>query len=170
VCKNRIYYLNPAVVIRTDVDEFLHCYQLGRQKSEVRVTFYEKACCLYAGSFLSEDMYADWSFLQREQLNQTYLAMCRVLADHYLKIKCYEDAAKWATAILKVNGCDEGAHRQLIQVYAAQGRRSEALQQYHRCKSLLCEELGVTPLPETTRVFQQLLTSEPSSADTAKMQ
>src|SRR6266704_1662404 len=170
VCKNGVYYLNPAVEIRTDVDDFLQCYVAERQTSAEQIALYEKACSLYTGPFLSEDLYADWSFLQREQLNQAYLAMCRVLTDHYLKIKRYEDAAKWAIAILKVNGCDEGAHRQLIQVYAAQGRRSEALQQYHRCESLLRKELGVTPLSETTHIFQQLLTGEPSSTDTVKMQ
>lgn len=170
VCKNRVYYLNPAVVIRTDVDEFLQCSEAGQQFGEERVALYEKACSLYTGPFLPEDLYADWSSLQREHLNRTYLAMCRVLTGHYLETKRYEDAAKWATAILMVNRCDEGAHRQLIRVYTAQGRRSEALQQYRRCECLLREELGVAPLPETTYEFQKLLTSESSSTDTAKMQ
>src|SRR5258708_12011158 len=170
VCKNSTYSLSTTVPIQTDVDQFLHYYQAGRQTNAERVVLYEKACHLYSGPFLSEDKYADWSFLQREHLSRVYIDMCRVLSDHYLKTKCYEDAAKWATAILKVNRCDEQAHRQLIQVYAAQGRRLEALQQYQRCESLLREELGVTPLPETTQVFQKLLTSAPFSADTAKIQ
>src|SRR6266566_2886999 len=169
VCKNRIYYLNPAVVIQTDVEEFLQCYEAGQQISEGRVALYEKACRMYTGTFLPEDLYADWSSLQREHLNRIYLVMCRVITDHYLRTKRYEDAAKWATAILNVNRCDEGAHRQLIQIYAAQGLRSEALQQYHRCERLLREELGVAPLPETMHILQKLLTSEPSSTDTAKM-
>jgi DNA-binding SARP family transcriptional activator len=159
--KNRVYHLNPAVVIQTDLDEFLHYYQAGQCTGEERAAFYEKACCLYTGPFLPEDMYADWSFLQREQLNRTYLAMCRVLADHYLHIKHYEDSAKWATAILKENSCDEAAHRQLIQIYAAQGYRSEAIQQYQRCQLLLREELGVQPLPETVLAFQNILSCEP---------
>jgi len=170
VCKNRIYFLNPVTVIRTDVDEFLQCYEAEQQTGEERIVLYEKACSLYTGPFLSEDLYADWSFLQREHLNRVYLTMCRTLTDHYLKTICYDDAAKWATAILKVNRCDEEAHRQLIQIYAAQGRRIEALKQYQRCESLLREELGVTPLPETTQVFQKLFTSAPFSADTAKIQ
>jgi DNA-binding SARP family transcriptional activator len=170
MCKNRVYYLNPAVVIQTDVEEFLQCYEVGQQISEGRVALYEKACRLYTGTFLPEDLYADWSSLQREHLNRIYLTMCRVITDHYLRTKRYEDAAKWATAILNVNRCDEGAHRQLIQIYAAQGLRSEALQQYQRCEYLLREELGVAPLPETMHVLQKLLTSAPSSTDTAKMQ
>ena len=163
MCKNRIYYLNPAVVIRTDVDEFLHYYQAGQQANEERIALYEKACHFYTGPFLSEDLYADWSSLQREELSRMYLTMCKVLADHYMQRKLYEDAAKWATAMLKENRCDEAAHRQLMQIFAAQGRRSEALQQYQRCKLMLHEELGVQPLPETVLLFQALLANEPSS-------
>ncbi|HEX6480741.1 MAG TPA: BTAD domain-containing putative transcriptional regulator [Ktedonobacteraceae bacterium] len=167
LCKNRVYYLNPSVVIQTDVDEFLQCYQAGIQASRSlpaqQAALYERACRLYTGPFLPEDMYADWSFLQREHLNQIYLTMCRTLTDYYLKAKHYEDAAKWATAVLKVNHCDEAAHLQLIQIYAAQGRRSEAFQQYQRCECILREELGVTPLPETTREFQKVFTGESCS-------
>src|SRR5207253_1670480 len=121
----------------TDVDEFLCCYQAGQQDGAERVGLYERACLLYRGPFIPEDIYADWSFTQREQLSRIYFTMCSLLTDHYLEIQHYEDAAKWATAILKENRCDEAAHRQLIQIYAAQGRRSEALQQYHRCERTL---------------------------------
>jgi DNA-binding SARP family transcriptional activator len=161
LCKNRVYRLNPAVVIRTDVDEFLQCYQAGRGAKEGGESLYERACRHYTGPFLPEDMYADWSFLQREQLSQTYLTMCKALADYYFNNGHYEDAAQWATGILKENRCDEGAHRQLIQIYAAQGSRSKALQQYQRCVRVLREDLSVQPLPETMLVFQALLGNEP---------
>jgi len=163
VCKNRIYYLNPAVVIRTDVDEFLHYYQVAQQANGERIALYEKACYFYTGPFLSEDIYADWSSLQREELSRIYLTMCKVLADYYMQHKQYEDAAKWTTAMLKENHCDEAAHRQLMRIYAAQGHRSEALQQFQRCKLILREQLGVQPMPETVLLFQTLLANKPSS-------
>jgi len=160
ICKNRMYSLNPEMSIHTDVEEFLQCYQVGRRSTGERVVCYERACLLYTGPFLSEDLYADWSFHLREQLARMYMTMCKALADHYLHIERYEDAMKWSHAVLKENRCDETAHRQLIQVYAAQGYRSEALQQYHSCELILHEELGVSPLPETTRLLQILLTNE----------
>jgi DNA-binding SARP family transcriptional activator len=169
VCKNRTYYLNTAILVQTDVDEFLHYYQAGRQTNEERVALYEKACGLYTGPFLPEDKYADWSFLQREYLSRIYIDMCRILTDYYLTVKSYEAAEKWATAVLKENHCDELAHRQLIQVYAAQGRRSEALQQYQRCERILLEELAVQPLPETVHVVQMILKSDLSSDEEAKI-
>jgi DNA-binding SARP family transcriptional activator len=165
VCKNRMYCLNSAIPIQTDVDQFVHYYQAGRQTNGERVALYEEACRLYSGPFLLEDKYADWSFLQREHLSRVYIEMCRTLIDHYLKVKNYEDAERWATALLKENRCDEAAHRQLIQVYAAQGRRSEALQQYQRCERILHDELAVHPLPETVHLYQMMLKSDSSSSD-----
>jgi DNA-binding SARP family transcriptional activator len=169
VCKHRTYYLSTAVRVQTDVEQFLHYYQAGRQTNGERVALYEKACHLYTGPFLPEDKYADWSFLQREHLSQVYIDMCKTLTDHYLKVKRYEAAEKWATAVLKENHCDEAAHRQLILIYAAQGRRSEALQQFQRCERVLREELAVQPLPETMQVVQMILKSVSSSADEVKI-
>ena len=169
VCKNRTYCFSAAIPIQTDVDQFLHYYQAGRQINEERVALYEKACHLYAGPFLIEDKYADWSFLQREHLSRAYIDMCRILTDHYLKVKSYQDAEKWATAVLKEDHCDELAYRQLIRIYAAQDRRSEALQQYQRCERILRNELAVQPLPETVHVVQMMLKSDPLSDDEAKI-
>jgi DNA-binding SARP family transcriptional activator len=163
VCKNRTYSLNPAIAVRTDVEEFLQYYQAGQQASEERIALYEKACNLYTGPFLSEDIYVDWSSPRREELSKIYISMCNTLAKYCMQQKQYEDATKWTAAILRENRCDEAAHQQLMQIYAVQGRRCEALQQYHRCKLVLHEELGVQPLPETLLLFQALLADEPSS-------
>ena len=61
--------------------------------------------------------------------------------------------------ILKANRCDETAHRLLITIYAAQGQRSEALQQFQHCELILREELGVEPQLATRQALQQALAS-----------
>ncbi len=163
LCKNGVYQLNPAVTLRSDIDEFQAFYQAGRQNSgSAMVVQYEAACRLYKGLFLTEDLYIDWPIIEREQLGQAYLAMCGALAEHYLEIGGYEDAAKWANAILKENRCDEVAHQQLMRIYATAGHRSEALRQYQRCERILAEELNVSPMPETVNLFHTLLNIEPS--------
>lgn len=169
LCKNRVYELNPLVPLRTDVDEFLEHYQAGRQSSgNVMAAYYRRACDLYTGSFLSEDLYADWSFLRRKQLNQVYLTMCNALAEYCLEAGRYEHAMRWIGAILKENRCDEGAHRQLMRAYAAQGRRSDALLQYRLCARTLAEELGVQPMPETISLFQAILNNNNLPKDRTK--
>jgi DNA-binding SARP family transcriptional activator len=157
-CKNALYSLAAAACMETDVDRFLHWYHSGQQEQQdEQIACYERACSYYTGPFLPEDRYADWSFLPRERLSQLYLGMCRVVARHYVQVKRYDDAVSWSTALLKENACDESAHQLLIQSYAAQGRRSEAVQHYQHCVRLLATELGVQPLPETRALYQTLL-------------
>ena len=162
LCTHQAYQLHPSVVLRTDVDEFLALYLAGQQASdrEKAMAFYEKACHLYTGPFLTEDLYADWSFIRREELSKTYVVMCDKLAEFNLKMGRYQDATKWASAILKVDRCDEEAHRQLIRAYVAEGRRNEALRQYRYCQRVLNEELGIQPASETQRLFHMLLKDE----------
>ncbi len=161
LCRNRVYQLNPLIPLQIDVDEFLKLYHAGQQSSGSRMAvYYERACDLYTGPFLSEDLYVDWSFMQREQLNQVYLAMCSMLAEYYLEAGRYEDATRWTIAILKENRCDEAAHRQLMRIYTAQGRRSEALRQYQLCERILAAELSVHPMPETMSLFQAILNNK----------
>lgn len=164
VCRQSTYSFHPAASVRVDVEEFLHWYRAGQRNSEERVACYEGACLLYTGPFLPEDIYANWSYLLREQCALAYLAMQNDLTDHYLATSRYEDAIQSAHAVLKENRCDEKAHRHLIQVYIAQGRRSEALQQYQRCERVLHEELGVKPLSETTLAIQALLSNDSLSS------
>jgi DNA-binding SARP family transcriptional activator len=160
LCKDGFYQFNPSVAIRTDVDEFLLLWQAGRQSSGSELAaLYERACNLCSGPFLVEDMYADWTSTRREQLKQIYFTMCRALAGYYLEARHYADAVKWTSAILSEDRCDEAAHRQLIQIYLAQGRRSEALQQYYRCERALSKELSTPPMPETMAVLQTVLNS-----------
>ncbi len=161
LCKSEVYQLNPAVRIRTDVDDFLALYHAGREAGgDAAANYYEAACHLYTGPFLVEDIYADWSFLQRGQLSHIYLAMCGSLTEHHLAFDHNETAIKWATRALQENRCDERAHHQLMRAYALEGRRNEALQQYQICARTLAEELGVPPGPEMVNLFQTIKSGE----------
>jgi len=102
------------------------------------------------GPFLTEDLYADWSFMRREQLAQDHVAMCSALASHAFDAADYAAAVHWATAMLEHDRCNEAAYRQQMRAYAAEGRRGEALRQYQQCEQVLQSELGVAPMAETT--------------------
>jgi DNA-binding SARP family transcriptional activator len=161
LCKDHVYQLNPAVEIHTDIAEFLALYQEGcRARSLVEAALcYERACRLCSGPFLTEDLYAEWSFLLREELTKAHLTMCSKLAEYNLERGNYEAAIAWAQAILKIDRCDEDAYQLLMRAYAASGRRSEALRRYQQCQQALAEELGVSPMPETQQLLQTILGS-----------
>jgi len=163
LCKNQSYQINPSVIVRTDVDEFLALYQAGQHASPPEmISSYEQACRLFRGPFLAEDLYATWSMRRREQLSQIYVTMCGTLSRYSLKTGRHEDAARWARAILDENRCDEEAHRQLMRAFAALGRRGDALRQYYYCEQVLSEELSAAPMPETTQVYQSILVGHTS--------
>ncbi len=158
LCKGQVYSLNPNAALHSDVDEFLALYHAGQAADgHEAMTLYERACKLYKGPFLTEDLYAEWSFIAREELTKIYLTMCYALAEFALANSNYHAAIQWANAILKVDRCEEQAHRQLMRAYAALKRRSEALRQYQLCQQILKDELGVPPMPETQRLLQTLL-------------
>jgi len=45
----------------------------------------------------------------------------------------------------------------LMRAHAASGNRAEAIRAYHHCRTLLAEELGVSPSPETERAYLGIL-------------
>lgn len=163
------YQLNPSVSIISDVEQFIALYQYGRRSNgETTITHFEQACRLYVGPFLVEDLYADWSIARREQVCHYFLTMCHALAAHYMQKGHYEQAEHWTRTILHENRCDEEAHRQLIQVYLAQGRRSDAVKQFQVCARILAEELGVQPMNETQALLRDALLDEQAQQDRAE--
>ncbi len=65
-----------------------------------------------------------------------------------------DHAERW----LRLDPLHEPAHRAVIQVQGWAGERSAALRQYRALASLLQRELGVAPLPETTRLYEAVRT------------
>lgn len=157
--KERMYQLNPAVAFHTDVAAFYRLYQAGKQASEATITAdrYQQACKLYTGPFLVEDLYAEWSFMAREEAVRTYLRMCEWLASYSLAHNDYETTLTRAADILKVDRCNEEAYRLVMRAFAALGRRGEAVRRYQQCQRTLAEDLGVEPMPETQQVLQMIM-------------
>ena len=55
---------------------------------------------------------------------------------------------------------DETARRQVMRLLARNGQRAEALAQYEACRTVLADELGVEPEPETTQLAQRIRDGE----------
>ena len=64
-----------------------------------------------------------------------------------------DEAVARAEQRLALDPLHEPAHRRLIELYAASGRRADALAQYRECVRALDRELGVRPLSETTELY-----------------
>jgi DNA-binding SARP family transcriptional activator len=159
--KQHAYQLNPSILLHIDVDDFLALYHAGnRADGESAIGYYERACHIYSRPFLVEDIYADWSFIRREQLRQIHIDMCTALAEHYLAAHTYSKAAHWATVIIEENRCDEVAYRLLMKAYALDGRRGDALRQFQHCQEVMRAELGMQPVSETKALYQAIVNGE----------
>ena len=60
-------------------------------------------------------------------------------------------------SVLLEDPLQERVHLAVMRLYAHQGRRDLVRKQYDRLCTLLLEELGVEPMPQTTREYHRLM-------------
>lgn len=68
-------------------------------------------------------------------------------------------AVKHAKEAVAIEPFRETSYQLLMRAHAAVGNRAEALRVYQRFRSLLSEELGVSPSPQTEAVYLEILRS-----------
>ena len=153
--------LNDGVVAleaQVDVDAFEAAAARARATRDAAA--YESALDLHAGELLPEDRYEPWADARRAALLELHGALCIELAD------LYGDDAQ-AVAVLQralvVDPLAEPAHRALMRLYAATGRRQQALAQYQLLRQQLDAELAAEPDPETRGLYRELLVPEPAT-------
>ncbi|GAB4578978.1 MAG: AAA family ATPase [Anaerolineales bacterium] len=105
--------------------------------------------------FLPDDRYEDWTQIPRENLFRLYREAVLTQAG-----SVPASAPRLLTPLLARNPLDEPAHRALMHAYALSGRRHDALRQYQTCVDALETELGITPDPLTTALYQQIMRGE----------
>jgi DNA-binding SARP family transcriptional activator len=159
------YRLCPDVRISTDVEEFDAHYEEGRRlerigSTEEAAAEYEKAIHLYRGDYLLEDLYEDWTMVERERLSNAHLDMLGRLADHYMEDGRLQESIRACYRILDKDRCHEDSYRLLMRCYAHLGLRGRALRQYRLCEKTLGQEYGTVPSPETLALYQKLLGDE----------
>ena len=159
------YRLSPAVEVGTDVDEFDACYEQGRRlervgRPEEAAAEYEGAVELYRGDYLVEDLYEDWTMVERERLANAYADMLNRLAVHYMERGQLRASARACYRVLEKDRCHEDSYRLLMRCYARLGMRGRALRQYRLCEKILAQEYDTAPSPETRSLYSSLWEDE----------
>ncbi len=127
---------------------------------------YTEAEEMYAGDFLLDDLYADWSIGERERLRALFLAMLLESAEVQAQLGHYREAIAKCRRTLELDNCLEEAYRALMLYYHSAGERPQALRVYTECQVILQREFGVEPMAETTALFHSI--KESVSASTEK--
>ncbi len=120
-----------------------------------------RAALALGGELLPDDRYEEWTLGPRRALREQRLALLSALAATHERAGQPEDAAAALREVLELEPAHEPAHAGLMRLYAAAGRRDEALRQYERLKRALREELGATPDAATQRLHAALLDGPP---------
>lgn len=155
------YLLNLDMAVWVDVEEFSQHLEVGQafekagQTTEA-VTEYEAAEGLYAGDFLVEDLYEEWTIVQRRNLKESYLSLLDRLSRYYLKAKQYATCVHICQKILAEDDCREDAHRRLMRCYFRQGQPYLAMRQYHLCREILKNELDILPTSDTRNLYEMI--------------
>jgi DNA-binding SARP family transcriptional activator len=156
-----VYRLNPDLVWDVDALELDRRMEEGRTRlaqgdSAAAAEIWEGAWRLYRGPFL-QGTYEAWATERRERYQRLYLELLRDLGDLYLRLERPEQAMDAYRSVLLEDPLQERVHLAVMRLYASQGRRDLVRRQYDRLCTLLLDELGVEPLPETTREYHRLM-------------
>jgi DNA-binding SARP family transcriptional activator len=159
------YRLSPDVLVTTDVDDFDRHYEQGRRLEKDRrmreaAIEYERAIELYRDDYLIEDLYEDWTMVERERLANAYLDLLGRLAVHYMEVGQHQESIRACYMVLEKDRCHEDSYRLLMQNYARLGLRARALHQYGMCEQILAQEYGTSPSPETRSLYMRVLRDE----------
>lgn len=122
----------------------------------------EDALALYKGEFLPSFFIGDsrefenWQLYQADKLHERFIQATLQYVDQLQARQDIPQAIRQVQHALTIAPLREDLHRLLIQFYQLTHNRAGALKQYETCRSLLWEEYGLEPAPETQALYQQL--------------
>jgi DNA-binding SARP family transcriptional activator len=119
-------------------------------------TAYREALALQKGSYLPDRIYEDWSCDERERLQVLILGALITLAGMLVQDNPMESIRLSQQALL-IDTAWEDAYRIQMEAYLQKGNRPMAIKTYQQCEKILHDEMGIQPLPETRKIYQQIL-------------
>lgn len=163
------YRLDPTVVIWMDTEEFEARYEHGRllertQRKPEAAAEYEEATGLYRDDYLVEDLYEDWTMVEREWFANAHMDMLSRLAHYYMETGRYQESIRTCYRLLEKDRCHEDGHRLLMECYAHLGLRGRALRQYRLSETALKNDWGTAPQLEVQDLYRRLLEWQASNA------
>src|SRR3954447_15557866 len=150
--------LYPEGRVEVDIDRFEDA--VARAHESGALGDYRAALELHAGELLPEDRYEAWAADRREALNERHLGLLLEFSARLMEGGDSRAAIEVLEQALVIDPLHEAAHRALMRLFAATGRRQQALAQYHRLRGGLRRDLEAEPDPQTAQLYRALLRGE----------
>jgi WD40 repeat protein/serine/threonine protein kinase len=165
--------LHPAADIEVDISKFEALINATQMHEHIDLftcrhclNDLEQAAILYRDDFLADfylddsDEYEDWAQARREFYRRKILDALETLTTIHGRQKAFAEARTYAERQLEIDNLRESAHRQLMEIMALSGQRSEAMVLYENFRRLLAEELGMEPSARTTDIYQKIMAGD----------
>jgi DNA-binding SARP family transcriptional activator len=142
--------------VRIDVREF------ERLIAQPDAGSLEQAVQLYRDDFLAGFVlrgcpdFEDWQTSVADELRQSLARGLQRLVAACIATGELERAAQHARGWLQLDPLHEPAHQAIIRLYGWAGQRSAAMRQYRSLVRILDRDLAVRPLPETTKLYDDV--------------
>jgi DNA-binding SARP family transcriptional activator len=150
--------LYPGGRVEVDVDAFEAAVAHARETGEL--SDYRAALECHGGELLAEDRYEAWAVGRREAVSEAHLGLLLDLSSRLDEGGDAEAAIAALEQVVVIDPLHEGAHRALMWLFAAAGRRQHALAQYQRLREALRRDLEAEPDPQTAGLYRALLRGE----------
>jgi len=134
----------------------------GTVGSQTAVSQLKQGLKLYNGEFMAgfslpqAPRFNDWLVIEQERLRQIAMRGYRQLASLQEAQGAFAAGVITAQQWVTWDPLDETAQQQLMRLLVFDGRVSEALAVYEKCKQLLQAELAIPPAPATTVLYQAI--------------
>jgi len=158
--------LCPEGPLWVDAEAFEEAARTARRAEDPAA--YRAALNLYAGELLPDDRYEAWAEHKREALRQTYLSSLMELAALHEEQGESKPAIAALGRAVEVYAGHEEAHLGLMRLYAADGRRTEAIEQYGRLRRTLSEQLGIEPGEPARLFYERMVAGQQPEAGPSK--
>jgi len=119
------------------------------------IEHFRAAVEMYAGEYLPERRYEDWSSAERERLETLAVATMTILAN-LLTVSTPLESLRLTQRALSIDPVWEDAYRVQMRAYLQLGNRPLALRTFQKCGEVLEREFGIQPLPETRALHEQI--------------
>ena len=154
--------LCPEGQLWVDVEAFESAAAAARRSREPAA--YRAALDLYTGELLPEDRYEAWAEEKREELRRLHHTLLVELAALHEEREEYGPAVEALERAAAEEPAHEVARMGLMRLYAAKGRRNEAILHYEWLRRTLSEELDTHPTGASRRLYVEIRAGKPPTA------
>ena len=159
--KGGFYSFNAQVERQSDVEEFESELAEARRardqgQTEAARLHYRRAVALRRGEFLSEFRYDDWAAVETARQHDLFLQLLEEAASLEDAAGQYACAIELSRRAIREDPLHESSYVELMRALWLDGRRTDALREYHRLRDVLGKRLDVEPQPTTTELFETI--------------